>query len=34
VTAPNGAIAVARIRLESQQGPGLFDESGVFSVTL
>lgn len=32
VTAPNQTIANARIKLESEQGPGLFNESGVFKV--
>lgn len=32
VTVPAGNIPQARIKLESEQGPGLFDISGVFSV--
>jgi subtilisin family serine protease len=33
VTVPAGNIPQARIKLESEQGPGLFDISGVFRVT-
>jgi subtilisin family serine protease len=32
VTVPTGNIPQARIKLESEQGPGLFDISGVFRV--
>jgi hypothetical protein len=32
VTVPAGNIPQARIKLESEQGPGLFDISGVFRV--
>ena len=32
VTVPTGNIPQARIKLESEQGPGLFDISGVFTV--
>ena len=32
VTVPNLATPNARIRLVSEQGPGLFDESGIFTV--
>ena len=34
VTAPNRNIAQARLKLQSDQSAGLFDESGIFAVTL
>jgi len=33
VTVPNVVTPNARIKLLSEQGPGLFDESGIFTVT-
>ena len=32
VTAPNAPTANARIKLVSEQGAGLFDQSGIFTV--
>jgi subtilisin family serine protease len=32
VVAPNQIVASARLKLESEQAPALFDESGVFSI--
>ncbi len=32
VAVPNQSVVNARIKLESEQGPGLFDQSGVFKV--
>ncbi len=32
VAAPNVPVAVARLRVQSEQGPGLYAESGVFHV--
>ena len=32
VSAPNAAVARARLRIQSEDGPGLYADSGVFSV--
>lgn len=32
VSAPNAPVANARLRIQSEQGPGLYAESGVFTV--
>jgi subtilisin family serine protease len=34
VNVPNAPGANARIKLVSEQGPGLFDESGIFTITV
>jgi subtilisin family serine protease len=34
VMAPSNAVASARLRIQSEQGPGLYAQSGVFSVVV